>query len=188
MIEQLFASLNPKKIKHEAYTFQTYAILDGVKYPMLWSDLEDGILEYDILFREEALRKKLESVAPFLVKLDLESEAGIEQTKALLRCYGENGCIFLSTPMLFEETLEKMRDIFYLYGEDGEREGILRFYEPLIFTQLLHESSTDIQQEIFAKVYCYWCEDAMGDTLKQYMWDKTHVRYKTLAFDNKGKT
>ena len=64
-----------------------YAILDGVKYPMLYSDLEEGVLEYDILFREEKLREALYAVAPFLVTLDFTHDVTKEQSLALLECY-----------------------------------------------------------------------------------------------------
>ena len=188
MIAQLYDIFNPDDIRYEAYDFYVYAVLDGVKYPMLWSDLEEGVLEYDILFKEEKLRTQLESVAPFLVKLDYASEAGKEQTKALLECYGHNWCIFFATPLGFEEALERTREIFYLYGEEGELEGVLRFYEPLIFSNLLLESSEDIQRDMFAKIYCYWCEEPEVKTMRQYFWDKEHIRYKTITVEEQKET
>lgn len=33
---------------------------------------------------------------------------------------------------------------------------------------------------MFAKVYCYWCEDETHNTLVKYMWDESHVRYQTI--------
>ncbi|NOR56692.1 MAG: DUF4123 domain-containing protein [Sulfurovum sp.] len=176
---------NPEHIKEQEYHFDTYCVLDGVKYSMLWSDLEDGSLEYDVLFKEEKLRTELERVAPFLVKLDFINESGIAQSEELMKCYGKNGGIFFTSPLAFSGALEKMREIFYLYTEEGEVEGVLRFYEPIVFLELIKESSLEVQRDIFAKIYCYWCEDETHNRLMKFMWDQSHVRYQTIILDEK---
>ena len=136
-----------------------YGIFDGVKYPMLWSDLEDGLLEYDMLFREEELRAELEKVAPYIVKLDFNSELNIENSNALMKCYGQNGCIFLTTSKLhFEKVLEVMREMFYIYTKDGEK-GYMRFYDPVIFIEYIEQQDSNILYALFNGIEHYWCED-----------------------------
>lgn len=125
MIKQLYKTIDPKKIVYEEYTFQSYAVIEGAKVPMLYSDLEEGILEYDILFKEELLREKLQTRGPFLVQLDFESEDAKEQSLQLLEaCYGKNAMLMFATPLHFTEALQKMREIFYLEDEAGEVEGV----------------------------------------------------------------
>jgi len=184
MIAQLMQILDTKTIKNKTYDFYTYCIADGVKYPMLYSDLEEGALEYDILFREEALREKLHTVAPFLIQLSFEDEIQKEESEAVVeQCYGKNGAIFFTTPLTFHEALEKMREIFYLHDEAGEIEGVLRFYEPLVFLELIREASSEVQRDIFSKIYCYWCEDTTDNIFMKYIWDETHVRYQAIHLD-----
>jgi len=115
---------------------RVYAIFDGVKSPFLWIDLEDGVFHYDMLFTEEKRRKELFEVAPYLVELNFE-EGSLDESKKLLARYGENGTIFFVTSLSFEDSLEKMREIFYIDSKEGE-EGYFRFYSPLIFIELIN--------------------------------------------------
>ena len=186
MIEKLYDTIDPKKIAYEAYTFQSYAIIEGAKVPMLYSDLEEGVLEYDILFKEEALREKLQTRGPFLVALDFESDDTKEENMRLLeQCYGKNAMLLFTTPMEFEETLQKMREIFYLENEAGEREGIIRFYEPEIFRGLMHERDQELILNLFAKLYGYWCEEKEPQTLVQYRYVPEGIGYKKIDLNNK---
>ena len=186
MIEKLYDTIDPKKIAYEAYTFQSYAIIEGAKVPMLYSDLEEGVLEYDILFKEEALREKLQTRGPFLVALDFESEDAKEENMRLLeQCYGKNAMLLFTTPMEFEETLQKMREIFYLENEAGEMEGIIRFYEPLVFEELMYYAKKEDQTALFSNIYCYWCEEKEPQTLVQYRYVPEGIGYKKIDLNNK---
>jgi len=189
MKNTLLSMLDPSSIVYESYAFDTYAVVDGVKYPMLYSDLEEGILEYDMLFKEEKLREKLETVAPFLVKLDFESKVGKEESTALItQCSKNNGAIFFATPLSFAETLQKMRTLFYLYDEQDEMEGVLRFYEPRIFSELMHESNKALHQTFFSQVYAYWCEDiTQENTFLKYMYTPEGIGYRSIIIDEESK-
>ncbi len=171
--------LDPSNIVYEDFAFNTYMVADGVKYPMLYSDLEDGVLEYDILFREDKLREKLHKVAPFLVKLDYTCEVAKSESEALLKqCYGKNGAVFFAAPLEFDDALERMRDIFYLYDEEGKESGVLRFYEPLVLDALMHTAGEEARKSLFLYIYCYWCEDSEESLLMQY-------RYTSEGIDSK---
>ncbi|WP_457593080.1 DUF4123 domain-containing protein [Hydrogenimonas sp.] len=179
---------DPSNIRYEEYRFRTYAVVDGVKYPMLWSDLEDGLLEYDILFKEEKLRKKLFKVAPFLIALDFESEGGKEESLALIEtCRMHNGAIFFSTHLTFGQTLEKMRTLFYLYDDEEKVEGVLRFYEPRIFSELMHEPNKALHQAFFSKVYCYWCEDTKEEnSIAKYFYTPKGIGHQHITLECKS--
>ena len=161
-----------------------YGLFDGVKYPMLHDSLEEGILEYDILFREDALREKLQDVAPFFVKLDFTCEKAQEESMELMECYGQNGCIFLASTLDFEEALEAMREIFYIYTPDGKK-GYLRFYAPDIFTQYITQKDSNVHHTLFKDIACYWCEEEEPQTLVQYRYLPEGVGYKKIDLNNK---
>ena len=153
-----------------------YGLFDGVKYPMLHDALEEGMLEYDILFREEALREKLQDVAPFFVKLDMTNEEAQQESMQLMECYGQNGCIFLASILDFEESLEAMREIFYIYTPDGKK-GYLRFYAPDIFAQYIAQKDPNARYTLFADIACYWCEDEENtEILVQYTLNRGQVQ------------
>lgn len=180
MQEELFAYFSKYVFEHSRY--EIYGIFDGVKYPMLWSDLEDGVLEYDILFREEKLREELESVAPFLVKLDFKNDAGSEQTEALLKCYGQNGCIFLSSHLDMKEVLEKMREMFYVYNHNSEV-GYFRFYSPTVFTEFLTQTKGNAFFNLFYEIQRYWYEDVEDrNILLSVIYEKEQLEYKMQTF------
>ncbi len=186
MIEKLYDTIDPKKIAYEEYTFQSYAIIEGAKAPMLYSDLEEGVLEYDILFKEEALREKLQTRGPFLVQLDFESDDTKEESMRLLeQCYGKNAMLMFATPLHFTEALEKMREIFYLEDEAGEVEGVIRFYEPDIFRELLYERNSDLIHSLFANIYCYWCEEKKSQTVVEYRYTPKGIGYRKIDLNNK---
>ncbi len=186
MIQQLIKILDPSHIDYEALDFHTYCVADGVKYPMLYSDLEEGVLHYDILFKEEALREKLQTVAPFVIQLNFEDELQKEESEALIeQCYGKNGAIFFATPLDFAEALEKMREIFYLHDETGKMQGVLRFYEPLVFEGFVHTAQKEAQSALFSKIYCYWCEDVEENILIQYQYTPKGIGYKKINLHTK---
>jgi len=186
MIEKLCDTIDPKQIAYEDYTFYSYMIIEGTKVPMLYSDLEEGVLEYDILFKEEVLREKLQTRGPFLVKLDFESEDAKDESKQLLKeCYGKNTILLFTTPLHFTEALEKMREIFYLKDEAGEVEGIIRFYEPDIFRELMHERNRELVHTLFSNIYCYWCEETNPQTLEEYRYTSKGIGYRKMNLTNK---
>ena len=181
MIKRLYKTIDPTQITYEAYTFQSYAVIEGAKVPMLYSDLEEGVLEYDILFREEALREKLQTRGPFLVRLNFENEVAKEESKQLLEeCYGKNAMLMFATPLHFTEALEKMREIFYLEDEAGEVEGVIRFYEPDIFRELLYERNSDLIRSLFNNIYCYWCEEKNPKTITEYRYTPKGIGYRKM--------
>ncbi|NOR56487.1 MAG: DUF4123 domain-containing protein [Sulfurovum sp.] len=172
MIEKLFEILNPTTVKYNNLDFKVYGVFDGVKYPMLWSDLEDGVLSYDMLFREDNLRDEMEKVAPFLVELNFDSEKGKEETTSLLESYGKCGCVFVTTPLAFSDIIEKFREVFYIYTPKGDK-GFFRFYDPNIFTEVLVQKDTSLIYTLFEKVYAYWCEDLLdvNNCVTQYKYN-----------------
>jgi len=183
MIETLYETIDPQKIVYEDLSFETYAIIEGTKVPMFYSDLEEGILEYDMLFKEEKLREKLQTRGPFLVRLDFESEVGKEETLHLLKeCYGKNAMLLFALPMEMPQTLLRVREIFYLKDDHGEDMGIIRFYEPEIFKGLMYEGDKGLLRNLFVHIYGYWCEDKEEEKLAHYRYDGEHVRrnYVTL--------
>jgi len=186
MTEQLMKILDPSQIDYEAVDFYTYCVADGVKYPMLYSDLEEGTLAYDILFREEPLREKLQTVAPFVIQLNFKDELQKEESEALIaQCYGKNGAIFFATPLDFTEALERMREIFYLHDETGKMQGVFRFYEPLVFEGMMHNAQKEAQKSLFNNIYCYWCEEKKPQTVIKYRYTPKGIGYKKTDLSNK---
>jgi len=161
-----------------------YGIFDGVKYPMLWSDLEDGILPYDMLFREEALRNEMQEVAPFLVGLDFTDTYSTEESKKLMQCYGQNGCIFLATVLPLEKTLERMRELFYVYNAKHEL-GYLRFYSPSIFTELVKQEHDTTKFNLFYEIEGYWCENEIAkESILHYKLKNDKMMVETIRLKN----
>lgn len=167
----LFSLLDPRGIAYRDLPFYTYAVVDGAKHKMLWSDLEDGVLEYEMLFRDALPRRELFTVAPYLIKLEYGEEKGREQSREIIdQCYGANSTLFFVTPLDFEGTLEKMRELFYLYDSEGEV-GYLRFYDPLVFAGLAEERGETLISSTFSKIYTYWHEDPSDKSyLAQYLY------------------
>ena len=181
MIQQLIKIIDPSQIDYDTLEFYTYCVADGVKYPMLYSDLEEGTLHYDILFKEEALREKLQTVAPFVIQLNFEDEKQKEESEALIeQCYGKNGAIFFATPLDFTAALEKMREIFYLHDETGEMQGVFRFYEPLVFEGMMHNAQKEAQKSLFNNIYCYWCEEKNPKTITEYRYTPKGIGYRKM--------
>jgi hypothetical protein len=165
MQQQLFEILNDTVEKSSG--MQIYALFDGVKCPMLWSSLEEGVLEYDMLFREEELRNKMLEVAPYLVALNFTDKEHQEESRELLECYGKKGCIFLSTTLDFAKTLETIRELFYIYTPSGEK-GYMRFYDPAIFRKYIEQKDSNIIYALFDGIEHYWCEDEDNAIVVQY--------------------
>ena len=181
MIGQLMTVIDPSHIEYEALELYTYCVADGVKYPMLYSDLEEGTLHYDILFKEEALREKLQTVAPFMIQLHFEDELQKEQSEALIaQCYGKNGAIFFATPLDFAEALQRMREIFYLHDETGKMQGVFRFYEPLVFEKMMYNAQKEAQKSLFSNIYCYWCEEKSPQTITEYRYTPKGIGYRKM--------
>ena len=138
----------------------SYAIIDGAKADTVWIDLEDGNLRYDTLFVEEKLKSALERVAPFFVELEFENDREAEDSIRLLkRCYGEGSMLLIFSPLRFEEALKIAREIFYLKDEEGNIEGVFRFYEPTIFHEVAKLPTKDALKVIFKEDTIYMCED-----------------------------
>ena len=180
MIEALFSQLYEYQMEKKKE--RIYGIFDGVKYPMLWNDLEDTTLEYDMLFVEEELREEMEEVAPFFVEFNFKNDVDMEQTKNLLGCYGNNGCIFISSSSGFTPLLKAMRELFYIYTPEGDK-GFMRFYEPQIFTEFVAQKNDNVRNALFWEALCYWSEDPdHTNILKQYIKNSADS-YRELSFD-----
>ena len=156
---------------------RVYAIFDGVKFPLLWLDLEDGILKYDMLFKEEKRRQELVEVAPYLVELNFEEEL-LDESKKFLECYGKNGAIFFVTSLSFEESLEKMRDIFHIDSKEGDK-GYFRFYNPSIFKEFIKENKYKTVMKIFDEVNAYFAEDMENNNEFMKYWSEDENIYQT---------
>ncbi len=176
-IKSLVESLDPSTIVYKEYRFLSYALIEGSKHPMLWSELEEGVLSYDMLFKEKKLREALQSVGPYLVELDFSSEDRREQSIEILkRCYGKNSTIFFATPLDFSQSLQRVRDIFYLRNEQGRDQGIIRFYEPVIFEELVKDNNDSVVKNLFYHIYCYWCEESKDSSaIIQYRYTSTTI-------------
>jgi len=160
MIEK---KLNSYFVQYQQQYPQTrlYGIFDGTKAPMLWSDLEDGVLLYDSLFREVELKVALEKGAPYLVALDFEDEAQKEQSQALLlSMYGKNGAIFMATSLPFGALLTKMQDLFYVYNSEGEV-GYLRFFWATVFESIISQQKEETLFNFFYEMEGYWIENPL---------------------------
>ena len=171
IVEQFKLEINSKEGS------RVYAIFDGVKFPLLWIDLEDGVLQYDMLFKEEKRRKELWKVAPYLVELNFEKEM-LDESKKLLEGYGENGAIFFVTSLSFEESLEKMRNIFNIDSTDGER-GYFRFYNPSIFIELIKHNNYNLVRDVFHNINAYFLEDIEENNELMKYWSKDENIYQT---------
>ncbi len=159
MVEKLLQLLKPVSDERQNIASYTYALIDGVKHKMLWSDLEEGLLEYDLLFREESLRKELFTVAPYLVHMEFVTPEAEEQSIQILKqCYGANSTIFISSDLEFEDVLDRIREMFYLYTHEGIK-GYMRLYDPKIFHDYISQKDRNIQDALFDGIVCYWCEE-----------------------------
>jgi len=182
--EVLYTALISHLNTHPGHTL--YGLFDGVKYPTLWSDLEESVLAYDMLFHEERLRADLQSVAPYFVALDFEDKIAKEQSLALLECYGKNGSLFLSSRFDIDKTLEQMRELFYIYTHSGEK-GYMRFYEPKIFRRYIAQKNDTIRYALFNHVTCYWCEDTQDPSIVHQYLKKGAFTYEERSISLKPK-
>ncbi len=135
-----------------------FMLLDGCKYQTLWSDLQNGVLKYRILFKEKKLQEELEEVAPYLVQLSFGSDYAKEETAELLSYYGNSGCIFLSSNLNIDNILLDLRNMFYIYTAEKDK-GYFRFYDPDILNDLVTQESKIFKEELFRNIIYYWAED-----------------------------
>ena len=94
-----------------------------------------------------------------------------------------------ATPLEMQETLQRVREIFYLEDERNEREGIIRFYEPLHFHEIVAKQTQEVIENLFKYIFCYWCEDVTEPScMLQYRYSQEGVERICLDIEKKGFT
>ena len=156
MIESLYLTLQKASQTEAGKELKTYAIFDGVKHPNLYKILQDSKLPFDMLFKEENLRKKLKKVAPYVVELDFIKKELTADTEKILELYKKESVMFITSSLALKEQLEYLQQIFYILDENHEVESYFRFYDSEIFNTLLYNTNKLFLKNLFKNIAYYW--------------------------------
>lgn len=124
--------------------YPPYALVQRMHPALPWYSLFTGTPEEHLLQQ-----------APLLMRLDLQTW----QHKALLQDLFEgwrleSRLMLLLSPLPFEELSARLTALLQM--ELGGRGGILRFYDPRIFPELLNSILTDEQSAPFRQAASFW--------------------------------
>jgi len=181
VIEDLKKQLECKNIEYEDYTFRLYGLFSGSVYKRLWIDLPDSWdFKYGSLLQGK-MAEELETVAPYLVELSFKSEYLDE----ILKSYGQNGCVFFCSPLVFDEALQRMREVLIVQNKEG-MEGYLRFYRPDVFRTLIKKHNIGLLKNMFKQVMYYYCEEENDPTiLNRYRYDNKSMQFDQFSLKDK---
>ena len=140
------------------------AMLDGASVPGLLERLDgDRSLEVECLFRGE-LEPDMAEVAPYLVRLDLESEFA---EWVVGSGWGQHWGTFVTSRRGFRALRNHLRALTLVYRRDGTP-LYFRYYDPRVLRVFLATCSPAQLKQIFGPVDAFMAENEAGDSLSIY--------------------
>lgn len=145
-----------EELKSELFsgTANVYAVLDGASVPKLLENLDQFRPEFACLYRGE-LKPDLAQVAPYLIRLEAESEFS---DWVIRKGWGNHWGIFLISDADFSEIRTHLRRLLTVYTEEG-KPLLFRFYDPRVIRQYLPTCTTSERMEFFGPIRSYIVED-----------------------------
>jgi len=138
-----------------------YAIFDGSLHEDLYPTLSKSNLKINMLFHEIKFQDSFKEVAPYLVQLDFNNNPDI--SNKLLDKYSISNCLVIISNKEFASVLKAIRDIFYI--NINSQKGYLRFYDNMVFEELIKEKNTS--NKLLRDINCYIYKD-ITNTIKEF--------------------
>lgn len=140
------------------------AMLDGASVPGLLERMDsDASLEVECLFRGE-LEPDMAEVAPYLVKLELESEF----TEWVVGTgWGQHWGTFVTSRQGFRKLRNHLRALTLIYRRDGTP-LYFRYYDPRVLRIFLPTCSPAQLKQMFGPVDAFLAESEAGDAVSIY--------------------
>src|SRR6185503_19244818 len=140
------------------------ALLDGASVPGLLGRLEsEPSLEMECLLRGE-LETGMDAVAPYLVKLDPDSEFA---HWVIGTGWGHHWGSFVTTRQGFLKLRNHLRALTLIYRRDGTP-LYFRYYDPRVLRIFLPTCSPAQLKQMFGPVDAFLAESEAGDALSIY--------------------
>jgi hypothetical protein len=133
-----------------------YAVLDGASIPILLDLLEEHEPEHTCLFSGK-LDPEVEQTAPYLVRLEPESEFG---RHVMEHGWGQHWGIFATVPkeLPFIAVRKHFRTFLRVRGPDGNA-LLFRYYDPRVMRIYLPTCNDEETAVIFGPATSYLLED-----------------------------
>jgi hypothetical protein len=143
---------------------ELWAMLDGASVPGLLERLDaDRSLEVECLFRGE-LEPDMAEVAPYLVKLELESEF----TEWVVGTgWGQHWGTFVTSRQGFRKLRNHLRALTLIYRRDGTP-LYFRYYDPRVLRVFLPTCAPAQLKQMFGPVEAFLAENEAGDGVSIY--------------------
>jgi len=140
------------------------AMLDGASVPGLLERLDgDRSLEVECLFRGE-LEPDMAEVAPYLVRLDLESEFA---EWVVGSGWGQHWGTFVTSRRGFRALRNHLRALTLVYRRDGTP-LYFRYYDPRVLRVFLPTCLPAQLKQMFGPVDAFLAESEAGDAVSIY--------------------
>lgn len=141
-----------------------YAVLDGASVPGLLDRLDvEAALETACLFRGQ-LEPDMAEVAPYLVKLEPESEFA---QWVVGTGWGQHWGSFVTTRQSFYRLRDHLRALTLVYRRDGTP-LYFRFYDPRVLNVFLPSCSPKQLKDMFGPMDAFVAESETGDAVSIY--------------------
>lgn len=147
------------------------AVLDGASVPGLLDRLDaEPSLESACLFRGK-LEPDMAEVAPYLVKLEPESEFA---EWVVGTGWGQHWGSFVTTRQSFYKLRDHLRALTLVYRRDGTP-LYFRYYDPRVLNVFLPTCSPAQLKEMFGPVDAFIAESETGDAMTVYRLNGTEL-------------
>ena len=159
-------ALTPQKLFESLVTEEDEAlcaVLDGASVPGLLDRMDERPLEIACLFRGK-LEPDMAEVAPYLVKLEAESEFA---EWVIGRGWGQHWGSFVITRQSFYKLRDHLRALTLVYRRDGTP-LYFRYYDPRVLNVFLPTCSPTQLKEMFGPVDAFVAENETGDAMTIY--------------------
>jgi hypothetical protein len=141
----------------------TFAVLDGASVPGLLDKLDQWKPEFVCLYRGE-LKDDLAAVAPYLVRLEPESE----MTEWILsKGWGNHWGIFAIAEADLQAMRQHFRKLLTVYDEKG-KPLLFRYYDPRVLRVYLPTCNGNELETVLGPVASYLVESESSDTLLRF--------------------
>ena len=152
-----------------------YAILDGASVPHLPQQLWECRPEHYCLFPGD-LEPDMAEVAPYLVKLEAESDFG---TWVLEEGWGNHWGVLATTPVEGIEARKHFASLIDVYDADG-KPLIFRYYDPRVLRVFLPTCDRGELTEFFGPVSVYLAEAEDAESLACFRREAGRLRTQEL--------
>jgi hypothetical protein len=160
-----------------------YAVLDGASVEELLPKLYELEPEYECLYRGE-LEPDMAEVAPYLVRLDPESEFA---AWVLGEGWGRHWGVFAVTDAELRAAHKHFRSFLTVYDPAGKPLRF-RYYDPRVLRVYLPTCNAEELRAVFGPVSCYLFEGEDPNTLLRFRLDGGALGREAVKLDEGAET